>query len=330
MKKGHTPFHLLTLLLAVVILTGCEEEVTPISAGFIADVTELVAGNSVTFTDNSTGEATAWSWTFQGGIPASSTEQNPPAVLYRGAGAFNVSLTVTGPEGTDTRSMEAFINVTPPPCEGGVTSVTYHGREYRVVGIGSQCWFEENLATTKYRNGTDILNITDTTEWNQTNSTGTAAYCWFDNLPSNADTKGALYNWYAISSPNGLCPDGWHVATDDDFKEMKMHLGLQSQYVDLSEHGEDIQLGPMLKSFFGWDASVTGGHNSSGFNGMPHGRRNENGHFGGQDRDGYWWTASEFSATRGWSHYLRGNRIHSAARGSADKRFGYSCRCVKD
>lgn len=312
------------------IFTGCEEEVVPIQADFTSDIATLVAGNMVNFTDNSTGEVTSWSWTFQGGLPATSNEQTPPAVLYRGAGTFNVSLTVTGPEGSDTKSKEALISVTPPPCEGGLSVVTYHGRDYRVVGIGSACWFEENLATTLYRNGTEILNITDSATWFNTTATATPAYCFFDNNATLGNGQGALYNWYAIDNPLGLCPDGWHVATDQDFKNLKMLIGLEQQYVDLSEHGEDIQIGPMLKSFFGWNASSTGGYNSSGFNGMPWGRRHSSGSFGSFERDGYWWTSTAFSATKGWSHSLRGGAPHSAHRGSEEKRAGYACRCVKD
>lgn len=301
-----------------------------INADLTAAVTEVVAGETVEFSDNSTGDVTAWSWGFQGGVPASSTDKVPPAVLYRGAGEFDVTLTVTGPNGTDTRTMQRLIKVTPPPCQGGLASINYNGQDYRVVGIGSQCWFEQNLASTKYRNGSDILNITDSATWVNTTTTEAAAFCWFDNDPGKADVHGALYNWYAVSSPNGLCPDGWHVATDDDYKEMKVYLGLPEQDVNQSEHGEIIRLGPMLKSFFGWDASSTSGHNSSGFNGMPSGRRGSNGSFGSLESRGYWWTSTAFSATRGWAHMLQGNRPHSAARSSEEKRAGHSCRCVRD
>lgn len=321
---------LLSFGLMASLLAGCEEEAVPVAADFTSDITGLVAGNTVSFSDNSGGEITSWQWEFQGGLPATSDAQTPPEVLYRGAGSFRVSLTVTGPEGTDTKTVDAMITVTPPPCEGGLTMVSYHGREYRVVGIGSQCWFEENLATTRFKDGSDIQNITDSAEWVQTTVSSAPAFCWFNNVPDAADAQGALYNWYAVSDPRGICPEGWHVATDQDFKDMKMHMGLQPQYVDLSEHGEDIQLGPMLKSFFGWNASSSEGHNSSGFNGMPWGRRGSNGSFGSMERDGYWWTGTEFSATKGWSHALRGGELYAAHRGSEEKRAGYACRCVKD
>jgi hypothetical protein len=37
---------------------------------------------------------------------------------------------------------------------------------------------------------------------------------------------GALYNWYAVDDPRGLCPAGWHVPSDDEWKEMEIFLGM--------------------------------------------------------------------------------------------------------
>ncbi|MDR1879526.1 MAG: PKD domain-containing protein [Tannerellaceae bacterium] len=49
----------------------------------------------ITFTDKSTGGATAWNWTFTGGEPASSNQQNPGSVLYAESGKYPVTLKVS-------------------------------------------------------------------------------------------------------------------------------------------------------------------------------------------------------------------------------------------
>ena len=67
--------------------------VSPLIA-FTADRTTLLNGEAVTFTDNSSNSPTAWFWTFEGGEPATSTEENP-TVTYSGLGYFSVSLRVT-------------------------------------------------------------------------------------------------------------------------------------------------------------------------------------------------------------------------------------------
>ncbi len=85
-------------------------------ADFSSDVTSLCTGNQVHFTDQSTG-ATSWQWTFEGGIPASSTLQNP-IVLYNTPGDFDVTLEVSNGTGSNTLVKPNYIHVTgePSPC----------------------------------------------------------------------------------------------------------------------------------------------------------------------------------------------------------------------
>ncbi|MGI6718740.1 MAG: PKD domain-containing protein [Bacteroidales bacterium] len=81
-------------------------------ANFAADVTAFDAGDSVNFTDLSTNEPTSWNWTFEGGIPSSSTAQNP-TVVYNTAGTYDVTLTVSNAGGTDTKKKTNYITVNP-------------------------------------------------------------------------------------------------------------------------------------------------------------------------------------------------------------------------
>ncbi len=80
------------------------------SANFSADDVSILPGGEVQFSDLSTNNPTSWSWTFAGGTPASSTEQNP-TVTYADSGDFTVSLTATNAEGSNTITMENYINV---------------------------------------------------------------------------------------------------------------------------------------------------------------------------------------------------------------------------
>ena len=72
-------------------------------------VINIKEGESVHFMDNSTGNITSWNWTFEGGNPSSSTEQNP-VVTYK-AGSYTVSLTVGDGTTTSTVTREAYVNV---------------------------------------------------------------------------------------------------------------------------------------------------------------------------------------------------------------------------
>jgi|GEM_PF-845697 len=100
----------------------------PPVADFIADVTSLKEGGTVAFTDQSSNTPATWNWTFEGGNPASSTEQNP-VVVYETAGTYNVSLTVSNADGEDSKTVIDYMTVTestPPVANftANTTSVT--------------------------------------------------------------------------------------------------------------------------------------------------------------------------------------------------------------
>ena len=86
--------------------------VTGITADFSGTPTTVVAGNSVSFTDNSSCNPTSWSWLFPGGTPNSFIGQNPPAIVYNTIGSYDVSLTVTNASGNDTKTMVNYITAT--------------------------------------------------------------------------------------------------------------------------------------------------------------------------------------------------------------------------
>ncbi|MBI3501021.1 MAG: PKD domain-containing protein [Bacteroidetes bacterium] len=86
----------------------------PPVADFIGNPTTICVGQNVTFTDQSTNAPTSWSWTFNGGTPATSTLQNP-VVTYNTAGTYFVTLTATNASGSDTKTKLSYITVNALP-----------------------------------------------------------------------------------------------------------------------------------------------------------------------------------------------------------------------
>jgi lysyl endopeptidase len=84
-------------------------------ANFTAGDPTICAGQTVTFTDNSTNSPTSWAWTFTGGTPATSTAQNP-TVTYATAGTYQVVLTATNGAGSDSETKVGYIVVTANPA----------------------------------------------------------------------------------------------------------------------------------------------------------------------------------------------------------------------
>lgn len=82
----------------------------PLIADFEADVTMVCETATVHFSDLSTGNPTGWLWTFPGGSPANSTQENP-TVVYNTAGDYDVTLKVTRQGETHTTTKEDYIKV---------------------------------------------------------------------------------------------------------------------------------------------------------------------------------------------------------------------------
>lgn len=198
------------------------------------------------------------------------------------------------------------------------------GNVYKIVKIGSQWWMAENLKVTRYRNGESIPNITDNGEWS---NLSTGAYCAYNNDNSNIEKYGLLYNWYAVVDSSNIAPEGWHVPTDADWKELEMYLGMSQSETDAIQwRGSDE--GSKLKAKSGWYSSGNG-TNESGFTALPGGYRDSNGAFSSIVQYGYWWSSTGYTATYAWSRRLY---CYNSAigRGTIYKRSGLSVRLVRD
>ena len=107
----------------------------PPQAGFDADVVNGCAPMTVNFLDQSTG-ATSWDWTFEGGNPAVSTEQNP-IVVFNNSGDFDVSLTVTNSVGNSSTSSDDFIIVSEEPTPNFTVSSDENTVTFTNTSIGA-------------------------------------------------------------------------------------------------------------------------------------------------------------------------------------------------
>jgi uncharacterized protein (TIGR02145 family) len=200
------------------------------------------------------------------------------------------------------------------------------GNVYKTIAIGSQDWMKENFRATRYSDGTPVPNEPDNKKWG-TMTTG--AYCWYNNDQANSkNANGALYNWYAVSSNHKLCPVGWHVASDDDWKKMELSLGMtvkQAEGTLKRSPGKAAQ----IKDTSGWIKDGKG-TNATDFSALAAGfRSSTTGLFTNLGLDACWWTSTEDKADVAWlrNMYFSLNDIY---RISDNKSHGFSVRCVRD
>jgi len=83
---------------------------TSVEASFSSSDQTVCIGESINFTDSSTGGPTSWNWTFNGGTPSSSTAQNP-TITYNTAGTYSVTLTADNGSANDTETLTNYITV---------------------------------------------------------------------------------------------------------------------------------------------------------------------------------------------------------------------------
>jgi uncharacterized protein (TIGR02145 family) len=211
--------------------------------------------------------------------------------------------------------------------QGGTVS-DIDGNQYATVIIGTQEWMAENLKTAKFADGSVIPNITDYSAWAQLS---TPAWCNYENNAGNDAIYGRLYNWYTVADPRNVCPAGWHVPSDEEWKTLEMQLGMSSAEANQTGwRGGSANVGGKLKRTSGWSTPNTGATNESGFTGLPGGYRdNSNGAFSTVGNYGNWWSSSERDTSNAWNRHLY-YYVSKANRNSYNKQSGFSVRCLRD
>jgi len=173
------------------------------------------------------------------------------------------------------------------------------GNIYDTVAIGSQVWMKQNLSTSRYRNGDSIPYLSNNSVWSSTNQGACSNY---GNNFINDSLYGKLYNFNAVVDPRGLCPNRWHVPTENDWNKLESFLGMPVVELSLfGSRGAGQNVGGQLKATGAlgsggqWSAPNVGATNSSGFAGLPGGLRAISGGFSWINSKGFWWTSSSFS-----------------------------------
>ena len=230
----------------------------------------------------------------------------------------NHSNTTVGPDWS-------FTTGTHTPCPG-IPTVTYEGQVYNTVLIGEQCWLKENLNVGTMINGTVEM----------ANNGIIEKYCYNDST-TNCDEYGALYQWNEImeyvtdTAVQGICPEGWHLPTDYEWKILEGTVDSQYPVGDSvwnNYYWRGYDAGLNLKSTTGWYP----GSNGSGlysFEAFPCGYLNITGNFSYLTFEAYFWSSSELNLPNTWIRRL-GYTNDNVKRTNSDKRHGYSVRCLKD
>ena len=152
-------------------------------------------------------------------------------------------------------------------------------------------------------------------------------YC-YDNDSNICDTDGGLYPWdemmqySTIEGTQGICPTGWHLPTDTEWKTLEMELGMTQVQADLSSwRGTDQATQLELGGTSGFQALLAG-FRQPGVAARP------DAWFRFRGAGAMFWTSEE-DELQAWFRRLLSSH-EGVLRGKILKAYGYSVRCVKD
>ena len=327
-----------------------------VSTSSVTDITETSAtvGGNVSDEGGSSVTETGIYW---------GTSSNPETTgtklsIGNGTGAF--STTLTGLSANTTYHIKAFAINSQGEALGSETSFTtnsssggetgtvtdYDGNVYKTVKIGNQWWMAENLKVTHYPNGDAIPHVTDNTAWANLGDNNTDdAYCFYNNNANGEkDIYGALYTWAAAMGDNavsstanpsgvqGVCPDGWHLPSDAEWKQLEMFLGMsesEANSTGLRGTNEGSKLAGNADLWNNGNLESNAEFGTSGFSALPGGYRSYGDSFYDVGNLGSWWSSTEGSSSSAYSRYLGYNYAY-VSRYNFTKSLGFSVRCLRD
>ena len=251
-------------------------------------------------------------WSIVNGTGGVIAESSNPASNFTGIAGNSYTLRWTITTSCGSSSDDVVISFSPYACGLSFTDAR-DNKVYNTVRIGTRCWMKENLNT-----GNMILAGVD-----MSNNSVLEKYC-YDDLPSNCDIYGGLYQWNEMMQYNtqpgtkGICPDNWHLPDDIEWNALLDHFG------------GAYWAGGALKETgtTHWQDPNEGATNSSGFTALPGGYRHFYGYFDNLHFGGQFWSSSYHTGTAGSCilEYSSGHATYSFP----NEAQSFSVRCIRD
>jgi len=290
-------FIIILLFITFSLFQRCSDKNEPAESDILS--VELSGTDVTTFRGND-GSAKAEA---KGGIPPYSflwsNGETTENILGIKAGVYMVTVT----DAADSTA-GGSIKINQPVPENTVTDK--EGNIYLTVKIGDQIWMQENLRTTVDPDSNKIV-------------------CYsYNNDADNSEKYGLLYSWDVTMNGStsekarGICPAGWHIPSDEEWKILEIYLGMTRQEADMVNTWRGAGVGTKL---------AKGG--SSGYEAAFAGRMTGYGTFSLLNQYEYVWTSTEYGSNA-WRRCLESGISTVGRWNTFPKSYGFSVRCIKD
>ena len=213
------------------------------------------------------------------------------------------------------------------------------GNVYNTVQIGTQCWTKTNLRSTKDRNGNLFINGMTAASGSYDGYVDSVVYIPTDaawsvhnsSVTYDEGTYGYYYNWSAAKL---VCPAGWHLPSDAEWRQLTNYVGSQSEY---RCNGNSNYIAKALASkTTDWNSSSStcevgnnpSANNDAGFSAVPAGDCYGSSFYDAGSYASFWSSTqndSNYAYSRGLYHNYAGvSRVYG------NKDDGISVRCLRD
>jgi uncharacterized protein (TIGR02145 family) len=291
-----------------------------------------------------------------GGAPVSamgfcwSTSPDPIAsdnfiLVEHGTGSFECDITglkanttyyarafATNSKGTSYGEETEFTTL---PLEYDMIEDERDGQTYWTVKIGNQWWMAENLNA-----GILTESIADSTGHSDVSDNGIIEKYCYENNPEYCELYGGLYDWNEmmqynfsdwgqIGTTQGVCPAGWHLPTDNEWKTLEINLGMSPGEADKVDFRGTNEADKLKETGYNHWYPNAGATDEVGFTALPAGIRLIDGEFDANILVTTFWTSTGIDSGGSWYRHLVAEdpRI---LRGVGANDEGFSVRCVKD
>ena len=250
-------------------------------------------GQTPTISDNKTEDGTG-----AGSFTSSVTDLEPNTTYYLRAYATNSA-------GTGYGSAMSF--TTQEGSSGSTFTDPRDGKVYQTVVIGNQEWLAENLAY----------------------APSSGNYWAYDNDDAYVEIYGYLYDWETALD---VCPTGWHLPSDEEWKELEMALGMSQAAADgtgVRGTNEGSKLAGNAGLWTDGALENNADFGTSDFTALPGGYRYDYDPYYFIGSFGNWWSSTEYNASYAWYRVLSYSES-DVYRNFSYKGWGFSVRCVRD
>jgi uncharacterized protein (TIGR02145 family) len=312
--------------LIIAVSTQCQKPENTIPELITSGVSQItsstaISGGSITYNGGSPVIARGVCWNTSGEPVINNGRTND------GTGTGNFQSTIYGLSPSTTYFLRAYATNAEGTAYGEELMLTtavpdtvaydFDGNVYGFKNIGTQIWMTDNLKTTKYADGSPIATTTPTT---LDISLETAPiYQWSANRDASyVPAYGRLYTGYAVES-NMLCPAGWRVPTDSDWKTLSDFLG-----------GMNVAGGKLKEAGTAhWASPNVDATNESGFSARGGGGgRTPKGIFDASGEYVTYWTSSPTDSGLWYRSLFSGHG--NLLKDRSSKKMAYFVRCIKN